>query len=652
MDFTFLTHTGEIAFVRSDAQVADWTQEELNLNCTFPYDPKKVIERGMTVLFQNSATGDWQAYEIRQCSIYPGEYYQQFTAEDIAVAELSDVHISAQKTELTKVTPKAALEKVLEGTKWNVGTVEVKTKSSGDISRGTAWNGVNTIVQNWNVYIMPRVTVNVNGIKERFLDILSPEGTDRGLRLAINKNVTDPCVTYDDSELYTALYGYGGTYKDDKSESQQYDFSSVVWEKTSDHPAKAKGKKYLEYPEMTALYGRNGKPRYGYYQNTSIKDPEILLQKTWESLKLCCQPKISIEGTVSDLYRMGYKDVPLQLHDLAIIELEPVGILVYKQIIKLTVNLLDPTKNLPTIGDYIPNIIYINRDTNDHATGGGGGGGTGPSTMEELQDDEYQTSLNDDGRRISLNAAHIDEHGKIFKQAGMYIDPDTGVLIYAEDNKNMVGSKFHVMSDKIESEVTDRKKADSSLSSRITQTATDITLEVKRATKAEGDLSGQIKVEAGNITAEVKRAKDAEGELSGRLTITEGAITAEVTNRTNADNALSGRIDVQAGRIDLVVTGTGDNAKVNSASIVLGINGQSGSYVKIKADTINLSGYVTISELNATDAKIDNLTSGAATANTLKTILLSASTGFTYQGHSISFKTVTVGTNTYYLLGR
>ena len=175
---------------------------------------------------------------------------------------------------------------------------------------------------------------------------------------------------------------------------------------------------------------------------------------------------------------------------------------------------------------------------------------------------------------------------------------------------------------------------------------------MKRATKAEGDLSGQIKVEADNITAEVKRAKDAEGELSGRITIESDRITAEVTNRTNADNALSGRIDVQAGRIDLVVTGTGDNAKVNSASIVLGINGQSGSYVKIKADTINLSGYVTISELNATDAKIDNLTSGAATANTLKTILLSASTGFNYQGYSISFKTVVVGTNTYYLLGR
>ena len=101
----------------------------------------------------------------------------------------------------------------------------------------------------------------------------------------------------------------------------------------------------------------------------------------------------------------------------------------------------------------------------------------------------------------------------------------------------------------------------------------------------------------------------------------------------------------------MVVTQKDGQDVVDAASIVLGINDQTGSYVKIKAQTINLSGYVTADELSATNATISNLTSGATTANTLKTLLLSASTGFTYQGHSISFKTITINGTTYYLMG-
>ena len=210
MEFTFLKGS-EVAFYRSDAQEAEWTEEELSVHCTFPYDPGKVIERGMVVLFQDPATNSWQAYEIRQCVLYPGGFYQQFTAEDLAVSELTDCHIQDKK-ELTDISAENALKDLLTGTGWQVGSV-FNSVSSGDFNRGSVWQNIQTIVSNWNVYITPRVTVGQNGITGKYLDITSPDGFDRGLRLAVNKNVTDPCVTYDDSELYTALYGYGGTYK-------------------------------------------------------------------------------------------------------------------------------------------------------------------------------------------------------------------------------------------------------------------------------------------------------------------------------------------------------------------------------------------------------------------------------------------------------
>lgn len=266
--------------------------------------------------------------------------------------------------------------------------------SSAKITRGSVWQAVNTIAQNWNVYITPRIAYNAaGGIVGRYLDITHHEGTWRGLRLSMDANTNDPCVTIDDTELYTALYGYGGNVdkvdpgEDDKTE--ELTFADIVWTATADHPAKPSGQTYLEDPSATALYGRNGRPRFGFYQNGDITDGEVLLQKTWEALKGCNKPRVNVTGTVTDLYRFGYSGVPVRLHDMAIIEIRPTGTIIYEQVIKNTVNLLDPTQTRPEIGAYIANIIYITNDTNDKATGGGGGGGRGKTVLEDDKSTTY-----------------------------------------------------------------------------------------------------------------------------------------------------------------------------------------------------------------------------------------------------------------------
>lgn len=603
MDFTFLKN-GKVAFYRSDAEQAEWTEEQMSLLCTFPVDEKKPIERGMTVLFKDPATNAWQAYEIRNCQTFVEEGYQQFTAEDIAIAELTDCHIP-DEIELTNVSAKSALNKILANTGWSVGTDGSSEKSTGDIGRGSVWQGVIDIRDNWNVNILTRVTVDANGITGRYLDIVTTGGTWRGLRVSVDKNCSDPCVTYDDSELYTALYAYGANYTTgDTPETQEMletNISDVTWSKTSDHPAKPKGQKYLEWADKTKLYGRNGKPRFGYYQNSNIKDPNILIQKTWETLKVCSDPKISITGTVIDLKRLGYNDVPLRLYDMGIVDVGDVQF--YKQIIALTVNLLDPTGNTPTIGDYIPNIIYINRETEEYATGGstgtGGRGGGGGSRSQKKQG-EFETSILQNERNIILEARQVDENREKLKAAGIEIDPITGVVIYAEDVQNGLAANFRVMSNKIETEVSARTKADAQLTSKITQTADKLSL--------------------------------------------------EVTNRKNQYSKLESRITVQSNKISLVVEERGERYVVNSASIVAGINADHGSTIKISADTINLSGYVTMTDLNATNAEIDNLKTGATTASSLRAVTMNTSI-FVMAGTNATWKTKTISGETIHYLG-
>ena len=374
IEVIFLNAAGSTLFTRSDMESGHWVQEEMSVNADFPYDPEKVIQRGQRIAFRDPATDVLQVFEIRQVTNQEPDHYQQITAEHIAVAELQDDHID--KAEITDKTASQALTTILSGTLWAVGTDTTSGTQSGDISRGSVWQAVNVVKTNWNCYITPRVVISAAGvITGRYLDIAPAQGTWRGVRLSVSKNLPDPAVTYNDEDVLTALYGYGG-HKNRKV--KELTFAEEVWTATADHPAKPSGQTYLEWPEKTALYGRNGRARFGYYQNSNIKDASVLLQKTWESLKRVCEPKISISGTAADLYRLGYADEPLRLHDLAIVEIVETGETFQKEISKLDVDLVDPTGNHLDIGDYIPNIIYINRDNESHSGGGGGGGKSNP----------------------------------------------------------------------------------------------------------------------------------------------------------------------------------------------------------------------------------------------------------------------------------
>ena len=407
MDCIFLNAAGQTLFSRNDMESGHWTQEQMNVTADFPYDPAKLIERGQRIAFRDPATDVIQVFEIRVVVNQEPDHYQQITAEHIALSELSDEHINS--AEITDYTAVQALTQVLTGTLWSVGNNTASGTQSADISRGTVWDAVNTIQHNWNVYITPRVVISSAGsITGRYLDIAPAEGTWRGVRLSARKNMTDPSVTYNDENVYTALYGYGGNVEvpqsgDDDDKTEELTFKDVVWTQTADHPAKPADQLYLEWPEKTALYGRNGRPRFGYYQNSNIKDADVLLEKTWESLQLSCTPQITISGTCVDLYRLGYKDQPLRLHDLAIVEIEETGETFHKEIITCDVDLIDPTGTRVEIGDYIPDIIYINRDTDEKASGGGGGGGS-KGSMTILEDDTIKayTTFYNDGRRIGM----------------------------------------------------------------------------------------------------------------------------------------------------------------------------------------------------------------------------------------------------------
>lgn len=681
MQFTFIDMTGQTLFIRDDAETARWTEEELTLDIEFPRVEDKVITTGQRIVFSDPSTGLPQVYEVKQAKTLEPDHYQSIVAENICVSELTDEHINS--VTLSNKTASDALSTVLSGTLWSIGTVGINPVSSVEISRGSVWQAVLEIKSNFNVYIEPRVAFS-GGTITRVLDIIPTSGTWNGLRLSVDKNLTSPAVTIDDTNVFTAMYGYGGsTIPTAQGETEkEINFADVVWSKTDAHPAKPGGQTYIEDPAATAAYGRNGRARFGYYQNTSITDPEILLQKTWETLQTVMHPAISIDGTVADLYRMGYADEPIRLHDIALVEVLPAGYKEQIQIIRMTVDLLNPAETTVTIGAYIPNIVYLEKESFESITGTRGGGGRGGGNgSKQSQRSEYETAIEKNNRQIVLRAYQNDlddvdnnvkkQEARITVEANRITqevtdrrnaDGELNGKITVEANRitqevtqrqkgeETLSSRITVEAWRITQEVTDRRNADTALGSRITQTANNITLEVNRAKEAEGKLSGRISVNADNITAEVTRATTAEGTLSGRITTTADAITAEVTRAQNSENALSGRITVNADKVGLVVEEKDGQNVVKASSIVAGINDQSGSYVQISADKINLSGYVTASQLNATQADINKLKSGESQATLLKTGSIVVTSSISFGGNYLAKRTYTINGTEYRLV--
>ena len=85
------------------------------------------------------------------------------------------------------------------------------------------------------------------------------------------------------------------------------------------------------------------------------------------------------------------------------------------------------------------------------------------------------------------------------------------------------------------------------------------------------------------------------------------------------ENNLASKLKVQADRISLIVEGTGENAKINPAAIVLAIN-DAVSQITISADKIDINGIITqlaTKELSAQGIRVGFANVGSLTASSL-----------------------------------
>lgn len=221
---------------------------------------------------------------------------------------------------------------------------------------------------------------------------------------------------------------------------------------------------------------------------------------------------------------------------------------------------------------------------------GGSGGGGGSKKAQEEEWKEYRTRYERDDYHFRLVAEHVNTNDEILEQAGLYIDSQ-GVLQYADDDENMIGARQGVLSDHIFqivglTELDDWDDWDG--------------VPLKSVT-------GSALWNDRNVITGVVGQFDIVTDSSGKQSVVVKS---------------GGGLKVRRNGTEF---GVYDNDSLTAGIIVSKINGQDGytqilgSKIKIgDSDAVTvINGKASIEQLNAVEAKIDNLMAGRITATTL-----------------------------------
>lgn len=194
-----------------------------------------------------------------------------------------------------------------------------------------------------------------------------------------------------------------------------------------------------------------------------------------------------------------------------------------------------------------------------------------------------------------------------------------------EDEVNSLRGEFEVTASHMRTEFTDDVN---SLRSEFEITASGLRSEFENE-------AGSIRSELTQTASQIRAAvTDEANSIRSELTVTASAIRSEVATETGS---LRSAINQTAREIRQEVT-----SATSAASIVLAINQAGEGVAQISAAKINLSGYVTASQLETVDAKIGNMTTGVTKASLLKTSTLQADS-FSLGGDSGRWGTLSLG---------
>lgn len=509
------------------------------------------------------------------------------TGTDAATAELEGSVLTSLP--LQNTTAVKAITDALQGTGWVIG----QQTGDGEVNTesayfATRWTAIKTAAAAGGVRVIPYYEFSGNRITAKKVDVLDKTPVFSGLIYTRKRGAQNIHITRE-GVPYGRVYPIGKIIGTEDP-PEQVTIADAVWSKANGDPVdKPAGQLWVALPDAIS------DAEY-VFEDKKEEDPKRLMEKGYADLEKTRRATASGTANISEMERIpGYEHMIAQMWMMAVIRAET-GESVETSIINIDRYYVHTELTKITVGDEDSNadmlenqLANLNSLLIDTAkVAGGGRAGAGKAEKMVLEATEL---IQMNSKRIEANADEIQ-----LRATTARVD-QLEDLTYVEFQE----VKFEIDTNAAKITATDQR--------------------VDNINNEVSGISAELVVQADAIK---QRAYQYElDELGNRVTTAESTLT------------------VQVGLIE---------TKVSKDGVISSIN-QTAEQIRIQANKINLSGYVTMSEFEAEIANIDNLFAGHSTigglnvAGMLRTTDMDIASNFTLFGYDTQWKSRTVQTS-------
>lgn len=282
LPYTAATHT----------EALDGT-DELKITCS------RELSKGQRVVWvdRQGKAHEHLVDEVSQVHDDGGKTYCEAVCIN-SIAELLDDYIEDKRPSGGVAE---ALTSILGGTRWEVGTCDLKASASHTFYHISVREGLTDLIATWGGELETRIETDGVKVTHRYIGVRASRGDQQSpKRFTWTKDIVDIKRTVGSANPKTRVYGYGkGVETDTGGYGRRLTFGDING-----------GKDYVEDSEATKIWGHpDGKggisPAVDTYINEQCEDAAQLLKETQDYLGTVKEPTVSYEANVLDLYAYG-----------------------------------------------------------------------------------------------------------------------------------------------------------------------------------------------------------------------------------------------------------------------------------------------------------------------------------------------------------
>ncbi len=386
-------------------------------------------------------------------------------------------------------TPETALSFGLQGTRWQVGNVDIADVKTIEIDQYmNVLKYLRTIAEEFNLELRFRVEFLNSQVSRRYVDFVEKTGLDAGKEIVFGKDLQNIERLEDKGAVVTALYGIGPA----DPNGNYMTIASVNG-----------GKPYLENQAALERWGKEGEHQYDIFTPSVDKEnitPQELFALTQAELfrRINSVVQYKVDGVdFYDVFGMQHEDV--NLGDTVRIKDEEFSPPLYLEAraIRIERSYTDPTRNQYLLGDYrevdiktykyirdLQKVLNKNKESWNAAE---------ENAVQRAQLIIDQTEESWNAQVVSLQQS-VDGHTTAINQINLDIE---GIELSASQMDSRLGSvesELSVQAGQISSKVSQTDYNGNTIASLINQTATTIKIEAENINLAGKVTSNDIRI--------------------------------------------------------------------------------------------------------------------------------------------------------------